>query len=356
VIARGRLESLLARFDRLTIGLVGDLFLDRYLEIDPRFSERSVETGLEAYQVTHVRNSPGALGTVMNNLAALGVGRLVPLTVVGDDGHAHDLLAALADLKPVDASHVIRDPGRLTPTYTKPIQAGPNGLWRELNRLDLRNCRPLDPATEQRLLESLEALFAAADGLVVLDQVNEEGWGVISPEVREHLATLSRRWPDKLVFVDSRAHVGHFTCGILKPNVAECLAALGRQPPAGTARGDLKLAAEAARALSSQTGCPIYCTLGQAGMLLVGFDPAGGDDSQGASRAAIHIPGYAVEGPIDPVGAGDSATAGIVAALLSGATPAEAAQVGNLAASITIQQLGTTGTATPADLLARSSC
>ncbi|HET6424389.1 MAG TPA: PfkB family carbohydrate kinase, partial [Planctomycetaceae bacterium] len=56
-------------------------------------------------------------------------------------------------------------------------------------------------------------------------------------------------------------------------------------------------------------------------------------------------PGLSVRGPIDPTGAGDSATAGAVLALISGATPAEAALVGNLVASVTVRQLGTTGTA-----------
>ena len=59
VITLARLESLLATLPRLTIGLVGDLFLDRYLEIDPQMHELSIETGLEAYQITRMRNSPG---------------------------------------------------------------------------------------------------------------------------------------------------------------------------------------------------------------------------------------------------------------------------------------------------------
>jgi bifunctional ADP-heptose synthase (sugar kinase/adenylyltransferase) len=39
--------------------------------------------------------------------------------------------------------------------------------------------------------------------------------------------------------------------------------------------------------------------------------------------------------------------------LLCGANLLEAAEIGNLVASITIQQLGTTGTASPAQLIAR---
>ena len=45
--------------------------------------------------------------------------------------------------------------------------------------------------------------------------------------------------------------------------------------------------------------------------------------------------------------------AGLIAGLCAGGTLAESALVGNLAASLTIQQLGETGTATPAQILAR---
>ncbi len=136
-----RLQALLAAFPSLAIGLVGDLFLDRYLEIDSRLDEPSIETGLTAYQVTRVRNSPGALGTVINNLAALGVGWLVPVTVLGDDGHAHDLVQALRSMH-VDTKRILLDAARMTPTYTKPLVPDENGKWRELNRLDLRTRAP----------------------------------------------------------------------------------------------------------------------------------------------------------------------------------------------------------------------
>jgi len=65
------------------------------------------------------------------------------------------------------------------------------------------------------------------------------------------------------------------------------------------------------------------------------------------------VPGYRVSGPVDIVGAGDSASSGIVLSLLAGATDIEAAAVANLVASITVQQLGTTGTATPQQVIDR---
>ncbi|MCH5376883.1 MAG: PfkB family carbohydrate kinase, partial [Planctomycetes bacterium] len=98
----------------------------------------------------------------------------------------------------------------------------------------------------------------------------------------------------------------------------------------------------AARELSSRTARPVFCTAGDSGMLVA--LPGG---------QTLHARGYPVDGPVDIVGAGDSATAGIVLALLAGATEVEAAAVGNLVASITVQQLGTTGTATPQQVLDR---
>ena len=62
------------------------------------------------------------------------------------------------------------------------------------------------------------------------------------------------------------------------------------------------------------------------------------------------VPGIPVVGEIDPTGAGDSVSAGAVLALCAGAQLPEAALVGNLVASITVQQIGTTGVARPEQL------
>src|SRR5262249_21351926 len=89
-------EHILARLPRLTVGVLGDRFPDRYLDIDGALTEPSIETGLDAYQVVHVRSYPGAAGTIVNNLVALGVGRVVLVAIIGDDGEGHELRQALA--------------------------------------------------------------------------------------------------------------------------------------------------------------------------------------------------------------------------------------------------------------------
>jgi bifunctional ADP-heptose synthase (sugar kinase/adenylyltransferase) len=323
VIDRERLENILRTLPRLTIGLVGDLFLDRYLHLAPGSQELSIETGLEAYQIDHVRNSPGALGTVMNNFAALGVGLLVPVTAIGDDGHGYDLLREVRKL-PVDPTNVLCLPGRLTPTYTKPMRQAATGDWAELNRLDVRTRSPLSDAATAEVCRRLEDVFRTSDGLIVLDQLIDEDCGVVNAQVRATIEDLARREPQKLIFVDSRRFLGRFSAGVLKGNRAEVRQATGT----GDATRGLAL-------LAKKTGRPAFCTMGEQGMLVA------------KANEPVLVPGYPVDGPIDIVGAGDAASSGIVSALLAGASELEAAAFGNLVASITIQQLGTTGTATP---------
>src|SRR3989442_14044269 len=95
-------DSLLASLPKVRIGVLGDLFCDRYLDIDATLTEPSIETGLDAYQVVRVRSVPGAAGTIVNNLVALGVGRVTLASVLGDEGEGYELRQALADLAAVE--------------------------------------------------------------------------------------------------------------------------------------------------------------------------------------------------------------------------------------------------------------
>src|SRR6516165_8142773 len=112
MLTQASLQRILEAIPRLTLGVVGDLFLDRYLDIDPALTEPSLETGLDAYQVIRVRPSPGAAGTVINNLAALGVGRIEVISVIGDDGEGYELCQALGALGPVRAENVFSSAAR----------------------------------------------------------------------------------------------------------------------------------------------------------------------------------------------------------------------------------------------------
>ena len=316
------IEHILATIPNRTIGLLGDLFLDRYLDIDPKLDEPSVETGLTAYQVVGVRSYPGALGTVLNNLAALGVGRIVPISIIGDDGEGYELRQALERTPGVEMDGIITAADRRTPTYTKPMSGS-----RELNRLDTKNRTPTPEPLQDRILKLLESNWPRLDALIVLDQVSEEDCGVVTKRVRESLAKLGGTEPEKFVLADSRERIGLFRNVCLKPNrrESEQLNSVQDEPFEGFQ----------------------FITMGEAGIIVLrmkGNLPLPFGDPPGWGLLA---PAYPVSGRIDIVGAGDSCSAGITCAMVSGATPEQAAAFGNLVASITIQQIGVTGTASP---------
>lgn len=322
------IEHILATVPNRTVGVLGDLFLDRYLDIDPALNEPSVETGLTAYQVTRVRAYPGAAGTVMNNLAALGVGRIVPVTSIGDDGEGYELRQALRALPCVDQSAILTDASRRTPTYTKPMLGK-----EELNRLDIKNRARTPDSIQDDIIHRLRELWSTFDALLVLDQVSEEDCGVITSRVRAAVAELAANDPSKFVLADSRERIGLFHNVCVKPNERECLSLIQNAEPT-----DLD---HAALLLTHRANCITFCTLGAKGIALF------------TETATAHVPAYPVSGPIDVCGAGDSCSAGIACAKVSGATHEQAAAFGNLIASITVQQIGVTGTAPPAAVRAR---
>src|SRR5262245_25176741 len=193
------IEQILKEAPKLTIGVVGDLFLDRYLDIDGRLTEPSLETGLDAYQVVGVRCYPGAAGTVINNLSALGVGQILPFAVIGDDGEGHELWQALQGLPGLDLSRLVREdfPAFRTPTYTKPMLHHAGQAPRELNRLDIKNRSPLREM-DSLMLPALEAGWDGLDALIVVDQVSEAECGVVTTGARKVLEFLGQRTPRKL--------------------------------------------------------------------------------------------------------------------------------------------------------------
>jgi rfaE bifunctional protein kinase chain/domain len=323
-----RLAALLERFPQQTVLVVGDFFLDKYLDLDPALSETSLETGLEAYQVANVRCYPGAAGTVTNNLRALDV-QVLALGVIGDDGEGDDLLRALARIG-VDGAGLLRVPSRFTPTYLKPMLRQADGPARELNRLDTKNRTLLPAALEDEVIARLRRLLPHVQGVVISDQATEANCGVITDRVRAELSALAAAHPSVPMAADSRGRIGLFRQVMVKPNAHEAAAATGLPDPAA-----------AGRALRRLTERPVVVTHGDQGVYL--FDEAG----------ERHVPAVPVTGPIDVCGAGDSTMAGLVATLCAGGTLAEAALVGNLTASLTIQQLGVTGTASRAQVLAR---
>ncbi len=328
-----RLDEILGRFPSLRIAVAGDFFLDKYLDVEPEWAEYSIETGKTAHQVASIRRSPGAAGTVVCNLAALKAGTLHALGFTGDDGEGYDLRQGLHKLGcSTDHLHMVEN--RMTPTYLKPRDRTKAGLESEHERYDTKNRQRTSPETIEKMIASLDVLLPEIDALIILDQVEEAECGVVNKAFCEAVAQRAKDFPNVVFWGDSRLRVQDFRNITIKPNQFE---AMGVENPPPGYEIDLDKLTDAVNRLKASIGGEIFATRGERGMLVSDPEPT-------------IVPGVPVEGPTDPTGAGDSATAGAVLSLAAGAEAAEAALVANLVASITVTQLATTGTADPAQL------
>jgi rfaE bifunctional protein kinase chain/domain len=321
------IREILDRLPRLSALVVGDICLDRWCTYDPAEAEPSRETGIPRVGVISTVVTPGAGGTVANNLAAMGVGRVAVLGAVGDDGFGYELRCSLA-ARGIGVDHLVAVPAQ-TFTYSKLINAATGE--EDLSRVDFICNTPLDTQAERQILDKLQTNVDAFDVILISDQAETSRGGVVTPALRELLADLAPNYPDKVFLADSRARIDEFRRVIIKPNRQE----------AETACRKLFGAVDYRQLLRHVEAPFLLVTQGEDGVALV--------TQNGEQRA----PARNVGKPVDICGAGDSFSAGAAVALAVTGSPLEAARFGNLVASITIMKKGT-GTASPEELLANA--
>lgn len=328
-----RLTEITHRYPGLKIGLIGDLCLDRYFEIDPALQEISIETGLPVHNVTRVRCQPGAAGTILNNLVALGIGEVYLAAIIGQDGEGFELKRALQSMRGVRLNYLVESPVRRTFTYSKPLVIEKGKAPVELSRLDIKNWTPTPEAWQKHIIQAVQELAPAVDAMILLDQVDVAETGVITNEVLKAVEEVTRQHPRLLILADSRRSLRNYPPVSLKMNAAELAAMIGTTQAASKDE-----VMHQAKTLAEQFGKYVFITLSERGIV-------------GASSGAVqHTPALPVRGEIDIVGAGDAVTANLASALAAGSTMDEALQMAMLASSIVIHQLGTTGTASPEQL------
>ncbi|HET8547009.1 MAG TPA: PfkB family carbohydrate kinase [Bryobacteraceae bacterium] len=318
--------EILQEIPNISVLVVGDICLDRWCSYDPAAAEPSRETGLPRIGVVSTEVTPGAGGTIANNLRALGVQRVAVVSAVGEDGFGWELIQAL-NARGVSAELCVKSAAISTFTYTKLINARTGA--EDLPRVDFINTRPMPPDVEAHVHDNFQLFARAFDIIIVSDQAETEQGGVIASKIRSAVSAIALEEPGRIVWVDSRMRPELFRNVILKPNSAEADSACQRV----FGRIDYP-------ALQKHTNAPfLIVTRGAAGALVV----EGGTETAVATRA--------IGNPVDICGAGDAFSAGAALALAITGSPISAARFGNLVSSVTIMKKGT-GTASPEEVLA----
>jgi rfaE bifunctional protein kinase chain/domain len=323
------LELALAPLAQVNAAVMGDFCLDSYWLLDTETVELSVETGLPVRRVRTQRYSLGGAGNVVANLADLAVRSVRAIGVVGTDLFGAEMLRILEKYGVNTQSGMVVDPDWQTMVYSKPC-AGPT----EESRIDFGAFNTLGAKSIDALSAAVEEAAAASDVVILNQQVPA---GVSPPEVIERVNEIIAKFPRTHFIVDARHRPHLYRGAILKLNASEAAQYLGKSGETIFSESEVR---GLALSISQKTGKPVFLTRGEHGIVVA------------QDGAVQDVPGIQVLGDTDTVGAGDTVVSALAAALGSGQDPLVAARLANTAAMVTVQKLQTTGTATPAEILA----
>jgi len=313
-----RLRKIVAAFPQVTVTVLGDMVADEFVfgEIS-RVSREAPVLILRHRERTVV---PGGGANAVNNLADLGV-NVLPVGIVGNDDTGRLLLRAFRH-KHIPITGVLKDKNYPTVTKTR-ILAGMPHTWRQqVVRVDREPDTMPVRHTARELAIAAGEYLRASDALLVSDY----GYGAATPEIVS--AARAKGRADSIpIVLDSRHRMLEFS-GVTAatPNEPEVEEALGVR--IGQDWEALCRAGEAV--MASMKLKSLVITRGRDGM--VAFS---------GKHKPLNIPVFGNDQATDVTGAGDTVIATYTAALATGASAEEAAQLANYAGGMVVMKRGT---------------
>jgi rfaE bifunctional protein kinase chain/domain len=320
-------SALVARLAGQRVLVLGDLFLDEYLE--GRTERLSREAPVPVVELTRRTTIPGGAANPARQAVTLGA-RTMLAGLVGDDEAGHTLVGQLRD-SGVDTSGVVIDRTRATTLKTR-VVAFRDALRfpQHVARIDRLDPTPVEGETIARLLDRLAVLVPEVDVLVVSDYRG----GILLPEVIDAV-TAEARSADVLTAVDSQGNLAKYGgFGLIKCNRAEAEGELDF-----ALRADADYERALARLLPRLYARMLVITRGPEGMSL-----------QAHGGYAEHLPAANRSEVYDVTGAGDTVIAVLALGLSAHLSLHTAAQLANVAAGVVVRRLGNVAV-TPQELI-----
>lgn len=332
------LKTIIRRFNKARILVVGDLILDEYIwgSVE-RISPEAPVPVVWANKRTYV---PGGAANVANNIRALG-GEVCLLGVTGKDKNTGILFSELKK-RNINTKGIFIEPKRYTTLKTR-IIAG----HQQVVRVDWEHTGPLPKDLNGRLIQFIQKNINDFDAIIIEDY----GKGVINMHLLAELICLAHSHK-KIITVDPKEDHFQYYRGVtsITPNRRELENAIRNLKFKDTANRfkinndrlftDRDINSAARNILEYLELESMLVTLGEYGMKLLE-----------RSGRITHIPTVAQE-VFDVSGAGDTVIGAFTLGLCSAGTLLEAAHIANFAAGIVVGKVGTAA-ATRKELLER---
>jgi len=318
-ISLQRAKSLIAKFRRQKILVVGDLMLDRY--IYGTVHRLSPEAPVPIVLVRDEKNMPGGAANVARNVKALGSEAAI-LGMIGSDHAGRELLNVIRK-DGIASGYVARRKEIKTTVKMRVI-----GERQQVVRVDWDNKLTLDGPLLEKICRKAYEAAALSSGVILADYAK----GFICPGIVTAILKAAKRH-EVPVAMDPKENRDLPLEGIAiaTPNRKEAFALAGmpETEPAQNPLGDRALLRASNILLEKWKPNLLVITLGAQGMLVT---PRG--------RAAFHVATVARE-VFDVSGAGDTVIGTMLLALTAGANHFEAAELANCAAGVVVGKIGT---------------
>jgi len=261
----------------------------------------------------------GGASNAAHNISALNNGKVSVIGVCGKDYYAPILKKAFKDAN-VDCSMMVEDKDRPTTTKTRISGFSTQSVRQQIVRIDRELNEPVSEKTEKKIIEHIKKAIPNYDAVMLSDY----NIGIMTENIINCAIETANKY-GKIITVDAQEDLGRFenaTC--LTPN----------QPDAEKTVGySINCFDDAIRAgkdlLKITKAKMMLLTRGDEGMIVF-YD----------KDKYFSVNAFNKTDVFDVTGAGDTVVAAFTLALAAGASPKEAAIVGNLAASIVIRQFG----------------
>ncbi|MFD2885408.1 D-glycero-beta-D-manno-heptose 1-phosphate adenylyltransferase [Chitinophaga cymbidii] len=306
-------HQFITRFNILSILVIGDLMIDRYLKGSS--SRLSPEGPVPVVDITDSCTSPGGGANTAANLCYLGA-KVTFCSVTGDDEDGKIAAQLLEDAG--IRTRIIHDPQRATIVKTRVTAGG-----QLLTRYDSGTETPLNADADAAFITLLQQEFPQYDALVIADYNK----GLLTPAVIRALEELRRQHP-VFIAVDSK-HVDrfcHLQPSLVKPNYTEAMHLLQMREDADRV-AQVRQCGEALHAITRATITAV--TLDEEGAVIF----RGPEPAYRAQALPVQHPNV--------VGAGDVYISAFTLASLSGADVPAAAEIAATAAAVAVSKANT---------------